>query len=388
MRKKLDMAMLQGLVDGAKNQEISRGPKLTYDSNFPLFKTPVNEGIMVYIPRTNVITTENGEEMQMLTSQIHTATIGKSYESFRCIHELTGNPAYDSMGYDGSCPACDGMIEVWDLYNTKMDQEAKRLGVDKQNDPNDTLKPSRERILSEMDMRNPEKYVTFPIVIIPTKARFTPADDAAQNLQVVYVYWREQRYKDGILKALDEMMTNPGHPGGLLMYWNFTYDTKGKQATARDSAKNAKYSVVQDTNVMNAFQPFFATAEEKAKDFTVLKAAEVIVANEFLTKEELEQKVNKILAPTRKMLEIAKVGGPALTTGQPAGQLGAGNPLASFGQADQSQGSVPQQAAPMNLGQADQQQQAAPVNLGQAPQAQQEQGGAPAQSAPFQFNQQ
>lgn len=332
-RRVVDMSLLQGLVQGSQNQEVNKGTPRTTDPNFPVFTTPINQDIIVYFPMVNVVTTENGTDMQVLKSHIHEARVGKSFTSVRCISGLAGG-VFDQLGYDGSCPACDAMQEVWELYRVKLNAEAKRLGIDPQNDPQDVLKPAREKILSEMDLKNAEEYVTFPVVIIPTAGKFQPAPDAMEKMQAVFVHWRRKRYNDAILSALDSLMVNPGHPGGMFWLWKFSYDTKGKQANARDSAKNAKYTPITDQSALALFEPFREAAEEKAKEFTLVKAAEVVVANQFLYKEDLEAEVNKIMARTRNMLELAKMGGmqqPALGAGQPAGQLGFANPLANFG---------------------------------------------------------
>jgi hypothetical protein len=356
-RRTVDTALLQGLVQGSVNQEIQKGTPRTTDKNFPVFATPVNSDILVYIPMTNVVTDENGPDMKVLPSHIHDGKLGKAFTSIRCISGLSGNPAFDSLGYDGTCPACEATRETWELYRLKLDAEAKRIGIDPQNDPADTLKPAREKILGEMDLKGAEEYVTFPIVIIPTKAKFTPADDALENLEVVYVHWRKKRYSEAILAALDTMMTNPGHPAGLFWLWKFSYDTQGKQANARDSAKNAKYTAITDAAAVNLFAKFIPVAEEKAKEFTLLKAAEVVVATQFMFKEDMDAEVGKVMAKTRQLLQLSEMGTqPQLTTGAPAGQLGAGNPLASYGVTPEQPTGAPVGAvatgAPINLGQA------------------------------------
>jgi hypothetical protein len=349
-RRTIDISMIQGLVDGSENQELQKGTPRTTDPAFPVFSTPVNLDVLVYIPRTNVVVTENGEIMKTLTAHIHDGKNGKQFTSLRCISGLHGNPVFDALGYDGSCPCCEGTQDVWELYRLKLNAEAAKLGIDPQNDPADTLKPVREKILQEMDLKGAEEYVTFPIVIIPTKGKMQPADDALSTLQVVYVHWRKKRYDDSILGALDSLMVNPGHPAGLFWFWKFSYDTKGKQATARDSAKNAKYTVIQDATALAMFEPIKAVAEQAASQFTLLKAAEVVVANQFMYKEDIEIEVNKIMAKTRQILELSKMGGAALPAGAPAGgALPGGNPLQNFGVA-QNQGTALDGAPQGNLG--------------------------------------
>lgn len=300
--------------------------------------------------------------MEVLNALIHDGKNGKQFTSVRCISGLH-NEFFEQLGYDGTCPACEAMHEVWDLYNVKMKAEAAKWGIDPQNDPADSLKPHREKILGEMDLKNAEEYVTFPIVIIPTKAKMTPADDALTTMRVEFVTWRKKRYNDAIIATLDTMMNNPGHPAGLFWMWKFSYDTQGKQANARDSAKNAKYAVINDASALPLLEPLRAAAEEKAKEFTLIKAAEVIVANQFLFKEDVDAEVRKIMSRTRQLLQLSSVSGTQqqLPAGQPVGQLGGANPLANFGVQPQ-QGQVGE--VPTNLGGAQPQGAGGPVSFG------------------------
>lgn len=332
-RRMVDISMLEGLVEGSQNQEISKGVRKSIDPKFPVFSTPVGQDILVYIPMVNVVQTENGTDMRVLSSHIHDYTMGRAYGQMRCINGLAGSGVFDALGYDGTCPACEAMQDVWALYNKKLKAEADKLGIDPQNDPNDSLKSIRERLLREMDIKNPDEYVTFPIVIIPTKGKMTPADDALENLQPVYVTWRKKRYVDKILSQLDTLMTNPGHPAGMFWFWKFTYDTQGKQANARDAAKNAKYNIIQDASALEMLGKFKEACEKAAAEFTLIKAAQVIVANQFMYKEDMETEVNKIMAKTRQFLAMSDITGGAPQIGVPtvAPQLTGASQLANFG---------------------------------------------------------
>jgi hypothetical protein len=225
------------------------------------------------------------------------------------------------------------MSEVWELYNMKIDAIAKQFGVTPQNDPQEVLKPHREKILrEEMDLKNSEEFVTFPVVIIPQKSKLVPADDAAQKMQAFFVTWRKKRYDEGIIqKALGSMLNNPGHPGGLFMLWQFTYETGGKEATVMQSARNAAYKVITEQQVLNTLEPLRSIAEAKAKPFDLVKASEVLVANQFMYKEDLAIEVDKALKRTRQVLEAAQVKGvPALNAGGATNPVG-GNVLQNFG---------------------------------------------------------
>ena len=326
MARKVDVNLLAQLNAGAEKQEVKKGGfSRTTDPNFPVFSTPVNKDILVYIPMTNVVSTENGSEMKLLNVHTHTYREGNYTGMLRCISGLEGGVYSEVLGYDGTCPACEAVKDCWALYNRKMEAEAKKLGVDPQNDTGEVLKSVRRKILDEMDMKGTEEYVTFPIVIIPTQEKsIKPTPDALKNLQVQFVVWTKKRYEKNILGALESLMNNPGHPGGMFWIWKFSYDTAGKQANARDSAKNAKYMPITDANFLNAMAPGKAALEQAAAAFTNEKASEVVISNQYMYKEDLDEKVNKIMAKTRNLLSLSE----AESLGAPA--LGA-NALANFG---------------------------------------------------------
>jgi hypothetical protein len=326
MARKVDVNLLAQLNAGAEKQEVKKGGfSRTSDPKFPVFSTPINKDILVYIPNTNVIQTENGSEMKLMNVHTHTYREGNITGMLRCISGLEGGVYTEVLGYDGTCPACEAVKDCWALYNRKIDAEAKKLGIDPQNDTGDVLKSTRRKILDEMDMKGTEEYVTFPIVIIPTQeGKMVPTNDAMNNLQVQFVVWTKKRYEKNIIGALDSLMENPGHPGGMFWVWKFSYDTGGKQANARDSAKNAKYMPITDGGYLNLLNPAKANLDKVAAEFTNEKAAEVIISNQYMYKEDLEDKVNKIMAKTRQLLSLSEteaLGGPALPE----------NPLAAFG---------------------------------------------------------
>ena len=306
MARKVDINLLAQLNAGAEKQEVKKGGfSRTSDPKFPVFSTPINKDILVYIPNTNVIQTENGSEMKLMNVHTHTYREGNITGMLRCISGLEGGVYTEVLGYDGTCPACEAVKDCWALYNRKIDAEAKKLGIDPQNDTGDVLKSTRRKILDEMDMKGTEEYVTFPIVIIPTQeGKMVPTNDAMNNLQVQFVVWTKKRYEKNIIGALDSLMENPGHPGGMFWVWKFSYDTGGKQANARDSAKNAKYMPITDGSYLNVLNPAKAGLDKAAAQFTNEKAAEVIISNQYMYKEDLEDKVNKMLDEADAMAEL------------------------------------------------------------------------------------
>lgn len=326
-RKVVDVSLLSELNKGAENQEIKKGGfSKTTDVNFPVFSTPINKDIMVYIPMMNVVNTENGEEMKLLTSHNHTYREGNITNMLRCISGLEGGVYSSVLGYDGNCPACEAVKDCWTLYNFKLKAEADKLGIDPQNDTADVLKGARQKILSEMDMKGAEEYVTFPIVIIPTlEEKFIPTPDFIKNLKVQFVVWRKKRYDDNILAAMDTLMENPGHPGGRFFKWKFHYTDKDATANARDSAKNAKYTLLTDAAFLEQMSKAKPFLEKACAEFTNEKATEVIVSNQFMYREDLDQMINKIMAKTRHLNSISEngaLGTPASATNSLAGFAG------------------------------------------------------------------
>ena len=322
-RRQVDASMLQGLLQSSETQEVKKGSNKSSDSKFPAFSTPVNQDILVYFPRTNVVTTENGENMLTLSAYVHDYKVGQSYGQLRCVSGLSGSEFTNMLGYDGSCPACEATQDCWDLYRKKLAAGARQYGVDPQNDPTDILKPVREKILQEMDLRGSEEYVTFPVVIIPLDANKRPTPTAASELRPVFVTWKRKRYEETILGGLENMLNKPDHPAGMFWFWKYSYNTGGKQANARDSAKSAKFAPIPEGT--QVFGHLITPCETVAKDFTLVKAAEVIVANQFMYKEDIQKEVDKIMSKTRTLLELADVQ-EVSEIAKPALQ----NPLANF----------------------------------------------------------
>lgn len=343
-RKKLDPTLLAQAVSGVATQVISKGTPRTDDPKFPVFETPVNQDILVYIPRVSVVEGENGEEMRTLRSWLHDIRNGKQYMQLRSIKGLTADmsPAYAELGYDGECPLDEATKEEWELYNIKYPQAVAAAGLSME-DSDELLKPIRTRVLDERTIRNAEEYITFPVCIIPRKEsnkpneKMFPADNALEGVKVVFVTWKYSRYEKSLLSELEVLADAPSHPAGQYFLWKFTYDAKGKQHNARDSAKEAKYSVIQQAAPLAKLNEIREELEEMAKEFTPEKAAEVIVCNQFWYKEDLQAEVDKFMQKTRMMLRQAQSSSdaPSLNPGAPAGGTaaigtGAGNPLANF----------------------------------------------------------
>lgn len=300
------MAIKVNLADVLKmrqNQEIDK-PYGSTDSEFPLFKTPVGENLLVYIPTLNVTENPDGTTSnELLYTALHNFHSGKRFGTITCISGIDGeSPIAQALGYtDHTCPACDAVSECWNLVNAKIEALAKELGIDPNEDKEGRLEPSRKKFISEMAMQRSNMYVTFPIVVIPHKnLRLT--EGSIKNMQGYFVTMTKQRYEEKVCAGLTSLLDNPGHIGGRFMLWKFIYDTKGQQPNARDAAKNASFNIINDVAALTAFEPCRVKGEEIGAKFTNLKALEVLTALEPVEYTKILSDVNSVMKETRQVL--------------------------------------------------------------------------------------
>ena len=76
------------------------------------------------------------------------------------------------------------------------------------------------------------------------------------------------------------------------MRWSFTYDTKGKQPTAMESAKALTTKVISPTEMMTSRQKEY---EALLEGFTTLKAVDNIKALNFYEYKDIEAQANKLV---------------------------------------------------------------------------------------------
>ena len=298
----------EAIIKLRQHQKVNM-PYGTKDVNFPLFKTPVNEKLLVYIPTVNLVKNADGTEYNdLLYTALHSYNKGKQFGSVACISGLDAdNPVSQMLGYSGhTCPACDAVNECWTLVNKKVEARAKEIGIDPNNDPNEILKPARQQFIKEMALSRATEYVTFPIVVIPHKD-LSLTEESIRGMKAYYVTLSRQRYEEKVCSQLATFITNPGHIAGRFMLWDFTYDTKGAVPNARDSARLARFMILTDATALQVFEPLRSHAEELAKDFTNVKALQVLTAIEPQTYDTLTSNVNSIMQETRKLLSILDV---------------------------------------------------------------------------------
>lgn len=333
MKKTVSPELVAELMDGASAQVVSSSTPRSDDPNFPVWRTPLDKDVIVYFPKVAVTQADGVETYNPLTAHIHSVKKGANgYANYRCISGLSGGKYESVLGYDGSCPFCDGVNLCWDLYNEKMRRKAAEMGIDLENDVADAMKPFRQQFVQEMAIKKCEEYVTFPIVVI-SETGFVPKDMSDAVLAPYFVTMRKQSFEKNIIEVLTKQTTPIPHPGGLFFKWCYTYDTKGKPATPRDAAKNAQYLPILDNASTASLSVYIAPAEEKAKEFTNAKAAECIIMNEFYAMADIKAEADSILADTRRILDVmtSNKDTPVALPGATAMGNGVSAALASFG---------------------------------------------------------
>ena len=312
------------MINNAAAQEAASSASKVWSPDFPLFQTPLNRKILVYIPKDF--------EERKVELLIHDTHKGKAFGQVRCINGLSDG--FESLGYTGECPFCKATEDAWALYNLKLEQKAKELGIDRNNDPDDLLKGTRDNLLREMAVRNADKYICFPIVIIPSDAAGNLDTSGQTAIQACYVLWRKQRYMD---KFSADTLDGRESPAGTFQRWSFTYDTKGKQATAMDSARALSIKILEKADILAQLNPYTETCEQVVAPFTNLQAIDNIKALNFYTYKDVEAEAEATIRTTRAILTAAQAMGgveaPAVAAAPAAPQIStsAASAIANFG---------------------------------------------------------
>lgn len=285
-------------------------PKST-DPNFPVFETPINQKLLVYVPN-HVEVTEEGDMLRMDKGAIHQVFNRNSFGAYRC----TNGVIAEEDGYNGTCPLCDALGETWELYRLQYAQEAKKRGLDIQND-HDALQPARSELLKNMAVKGGEIWLTFPIVVVETdENKLIPKanPDGSFNVKPYFFQIRETTYNEKWVSSLDSIPDSPSHPGGHWFILDYTYQSKSGKHDKRGSANALKinYKALGDK-----FSQLSQFCDQITSEFTPQKATEVIYANMFYDLADLQKVTDDVMSSTRERLAVyaaASTGGLVPTT--------------------------------------------------------------------------
>lgn len=315
--------------------------------NFPVFDIPVNEKVLIYVPNHRVMSPEGVEEMRMDKGAFHPVRVGNQFMTMRCYNGIFN----EDEGYDGHCPLCDTQNEVWDLYRKEYASTARAKGIDPDNDPDDLLKPVRQDLTRNMVVKQAEIWYTFPIVVIECEEGTTNPKRDAEGKLVGHPMWysiRENTYKDKWEKAFETMADSPTHPAGNWFVLNFTYTPKSGKHDKMGSARALQVGCKQMSSDYVQWAEYY---NELTKDWTPMKAAEMVIANHYLELSDVQAVADEAMKPVRDKLAIYELKEGGATSAPQLGSTNASAALAGFGAAPVETGAAPAStgAAPVGI---------------------------------------
>lgn len=336
--KTLSADAINNIMNASAGQTGSTKQPLTYDPNFPVFEIPVDKKALVYIPNHTMTMPDGSTTLRMDKFAAHDVRGRNTYGRIRC----TSGIVSEELGLDGSCPFCDAMAEVWELYNKQYAEIAKKKGINLEDaGAKDALKTERQDLLSKKAVDNGVVWLTFPIVVIDCEEKdgepsTTPKRDAEGKISGK-VYWysiKETTYEDKWGKALenfeDSMEMSCPTPAGLWAVLNYKVP-KNQEANKMNSAKALNVSFKQMGETYNAWAEYF---DRLTDEWTPAKAMETVVANVLRDGQEQKEACDEIMKGVRDTLAIYELAGGGAPTGSaPAigGTNSASEALASFG---------------------------------------------------------
>lgn len=269
--------------------------------HFPVFEIPVNAKVLIYVPNHTVVDQNTMlEDLRMDRPLLHSVSEGKRFYRIRCIHGLS-----EASGYSGNCPLCEGESEPWDLANAQIKEQCKIRGLNPTDADDEAVKSVKREQYSKRVIKAPERYYTFPIVVIETDPndikKIIFEDDGATPKHKIYWYTISQSaYEKKWLKALEGMEDEPNHPGGESFILNYTYESKSGEYNKRDSARELQVIPKK----LKGFSEFAKMYDAETEEWTPEKAFTTVIENAFYEEADLEEEVNRLLAGTREKLAI------------------------------------------------------------------------------------
>lgn len=335
--KKLS-AEAQAAITSASAQQTGKAVRQkSYDPDYPVFDVPVNQKVLVYIPNHTVMSPDGQVQLRMDKFAAHPVIDGRSYGDIRCASGIVS----EELGLDGSCPLCDAMSEIWELYNFEYNDIARGKGIDPNSpEAQELLKQDRIDLAHDMKVKQAEVWYTFPIVVIECEEKdgqmtVNPKKNAEGQITGKPMWYsiRERTFLDKWVAGYDSIDTDgdtPTSPAGLWAILNFTYQPKSGKPDKMGSARALKVTF----KTMNESYAQWATHFDKITEgWTPEKAQEVVVLDAVRDMNELVEACDSIMKPVKEKITMHKLG--QTTASAPAAgalpQTNADAALANFG---------------------------------------------------------
>lgn len=283
-------------------QEVVREtPKSLDPVNFPVFDTPINKKVLIYVPNHTYVDTDGVEQLRMDKPLIHFVQDGRRYLYYRCIHNVVS----EEHGLTGECPLCDACEEPWDLANFIVKERCESQGLDSEDKENKNVKSIRSAAFNDRVIKEAVRRYTFPIVVLSTKdddGKTLLKDDSGKlQFKIMWYSVSEAMYQDKWVKALEAMEDEPNHPGGNFFILNFTYQSKnGREPSKFECARNY---AVNHRNIKNS-QTLATKFDALTEEWTPVKASTTVCNNLLYSTADLQYVADSVLIQTRNLITM------------------------------------------------------------------------------------
>ena len=314
--KKLTPEQLSKMKESIRNQKpTSFTPKTTDGKG--VFSIPVNGKVIVYVPDNTFVNERGEQELLMDNFYVHTISRAGSVKEVRCTRGIEGY---------NSCPYCDSMQTHWDFVRANFERACEAQGLDPTNMELDEVRSIWRRYRDDMAVKAPALKHTFPIVVFPDIKDLD--DKGVPKHEVVWYTVGDYQWNEKwgatmkSIKGLAEDVDIDGdpnnsedfviNPAGRFFTLDYTYDTKGKEATILQSAMNmkvqplkGKYKVGNDIVDLNSFKKMF---DEECAAWTPEVAMSTIARNIWYEEEDMQKDADEVTIPVRQRLELMSDG--------------------------------------------------------------------------------
>lgn len=310
----------------------SSRPK-SYDPNYPVFEVPINQRVLVYIPNHTVVSEDGSVDLRADRFPAHPCMEGRSYLNIRCLNGFVNDDP--QLNWDGTCPICSGLGEVWELYNKQYKDIAASRGMSPEApEAQDALKSERIELLTNRVIKEPEEWLTFPIVVIECQEKDgvkTATPKLTQDNKLIGTpMWysiRKRTFQEKWEAGYDSIEGEiPSSPAGLWAVLNFTYTPKSGKCDKMGSAKALKVTFKE----MAGYGEWATYFDKLTEDWTPAKAQEVLELDAIRSMEETQEVADALLKPVREKLALYSLGAQAGATAIPQ-NTNANQALANFG---------------------------------------------------------
>lgn len=348
-KKELSAEERQSITQASAKQTGSMSSPKTYDPAYPLFDTPVNQKVLIYIPNHTEINEDGVSSIRADLFTAHSCRMGKAYVDVRCCGEVIN----EKLGLDGSCPVCDATQNCWELFNKQWAELCKSKGYDPSSpEADEALKNDKKELLDARAVKKAEQYITFPIVVIDCEeGKTVPKKDAQGKITGTPMFYtiRTSTYEDKWMTAFDAMEDESEdgvdhNPAGRWAVLNFTYTPKSGSHNKRDSARNLKVTFrTMGDAVYREWEKYF---DQMTIDWTPEVAQDVLVRNSLRDMDEMKEVADELLKPVREKLQMYLLTQGGATVPAVTGNANAEEALAGFGATAAETGVAPQGALP------------------------------------------